>query len=645
MTRMTATGLILLAGLTMTAAPAGAGDDESPARLTLGDRLDRIRRVIVGEADDDTTTDSPARPAEPKRKAQPHVTRQDAVPAKSASSPSNKPSSRRESPMPTAQHARSAQARGASSSKAPIKSKSASPTMSDVKRRPKERAPAPLGQRVARADRSKTMLEAQDKKTERGTAAGKLLLSQQGPRLSIETAGPRRLIVGQMANYKVTVHNEGECQADDVHVSIRLPDSAEVGESRPSMGKATRGESVIDWSIASLSAGGRAELLLPIAARENRAFDLAVRWSAATSTAETTIEVQEPKLELHISGPSDVRCGAKEVYRLTVSNPGSGDADDVVVHLLPLDDESEGASQKIGTLPGGKNSVVEIELMARQGGHLTIQAEATGAGGLKAKATQRVNVKQPALTLAVAGPKKHFSGTTAGYQVRLTNPGDSDAQQVKVTTQLPANTEFVSATHDGHFDEQTRRVTWTLGKLPAGAEEILTLKCVPSATGESRLDVTATADGVEKRTASAVTHVVAHADVVLEVADPTGPVALGADAVYEIRIRNRGNKQADGVDVVAFFSKDIEPVSAEGGPHEIAPGTVMFEPIESLEAGGKRVFKIHAQAGAAGSHRFRVELTCKSTGAVLSQEETTLYYRSDSGNDEAAHVWDDRDGE
>jgi hypothetical protein len=645
MIRNSATSLILLAALTTTAAPVRAGDDGSPARLSLGERLDRIRRVIVGESDEERAVE-PSREKVTKA-TPPRMARQDAVPAKPASSRSNQPSSRRDSAGPAAsERVPSAPARSAAPSKAPNKTKATTSTMPDGKRRANVKTSPPSGQRVARADRGKAAPELHDKSTQRGSAAGKILMSREGPRLSIETAGPGRLIVGQMANYKVTVHNEGETPAGDVNVSVSLPESADVGESRPTIGRARQGDAAIEWSIGSLPAGGRAELVVPIAARENRAFDLAVRWSAASPAAETTIEVLEPKLELRISGPSDVRCGAKELYRLTVSNPGSGDADDVIVHLLPLDDEGQTASQKVGKLAGGKSSVVEIELVARQGGRLTIQAEATGSGGLKAKATQHVNVKQPALTLAVAGPKKQFSGTTAAYQVRLTNPGDSEARQIKVTAQMPADVEFDSATHDGRFDEPTRRVTWTLDRLAAGSDETLTLKCVPGATGEIRLDVTATAEGVEKRTASAATNVVALADIVLEVVDPSGPVPLGTDAVYEIRVRNRGNKQADNVDVAAFFSKDIEPVLAEGGGHEIMPGAVVFEPIESLDPGGKRVLKIHARANAAGSHRFRVELTCKSTGAVLAQEETTLYYQSDTGtSDDAAHVSDDRDAE
>jgi hypothetical protein len=126
------------------------------------------------------------------------------------------------------------------------------------------------------------------------------------------------------------------------------------------------------------------------------------------------------------------------------------------------------------------------------------------------------------------------------------------------------------------------------------------------------------------------------ADLVLEVSDPAGPVAVGGDAIYELRVKNRGSKAAEGVEIAAFYSKGIEPVSAEGGGHEISPGTVVFAPIAKLGAGEESVFKIHARADAGGAHRFRVELQCKPLGTKLSQEETTLFYSDEPTSMQAA---------
>jgi len=644
MLRTTATACFTVLGLALLAAPALAQDDYdydgSQEKMTFAKRLNRIRRTIVGEP----AEEAPQPPAKSSKSSKGHVhpkmARQDARPAQAASpKPNAKPSSSRRDAVasPSARRTQSAEPRRSAASNAAVP-KVASNAI-DLARRSKEKEQRATRSTVPRAERSTPTTTARRKQksgtsSDQGassekiaTSGGKLLISGQGPQLSVETTGPKRLVVGQEADYKITVRNEGKTPAASVIVAIGLPGSAEVGKWDASAGQAERGNAAIEWSIGNLAAGDDAELVLPIVARESRSFDLAVRWSAASPSAQATVEVQEPKLDLRISGPKEVRCDAKEIYRLTVSNPGSADADDVVIRLLPLDgDDGEPTSHRVGTVGAGESEVVEIELVARQGGPLKIQAEATAAGGLKAEAVEQVTVRRAALELMVAGPKKQFSGAAATYEIGLKNPGDSTTEQLEITAQLPADTEFVSATSTGHFDESTGRVTWKLDRLSAGAEETLALKCVLQSSGQSRVDVTAKAEGIQKQTASVTTKIVAVADIVLEVTDPSGPVSLGADAVYEIRVRNRGKRQADGVDIVAFFAKGVEPVSVEGGSHEIAPGTVLFEPIESLEAGGQRVFKIHAKAESAGTHLFRVELKCKATGTNLAQEETTLYY-------------------
>ena len=64
------------------------------------------------------------------------------------------------------------------------------------------------------------------------------------------------------------------------------------------------------------------------------------------------------------------------------------------------------------------------------------------------------------------------------------------------------------------------------------------------------------------------------ADLKLQVSDPSGPVAVGEQAVYEIRVQNRGASTANEVNVVALFSEGIEPDQVEGAMYTVADGRV-----------------------------------------------------------------------
>ena len=53
------------------------------------------------------------------------------------------------------------------------------------------------------------------------------------------------------------------------------------------------------------------------------------------------------------------------------------------------------------------------------------------------------------------------------------------------------------------------------------------------------------------------------ADLRLDVKDPEGPMPIGEETAYELHVRNRGTKAAEDVEVVAYFSAGMEPVSAD----------------------------------------------------------------------------------
>jgi uncharacterized repeat protein (TIGR01451 family) len=465
----------------------------------------------------------------------------------------------------------------------------------------------------------------------------RLFIVRKSPNIGVETAGPRRITIGKEATFVVTLNNTGDLAANDVVVFVSVPEWAEVTGARASTG--TTGSASgnqadgYQWKIATLPARSQQELALKIVPRKSQPFQLGVRWTCSPTSSEATVEVQEPKLQMAITGPAEVVFGQQQIYKLTITNPGTGDADDCTIHLIPITPgEGTAASHRVGTLAAGASKSVEIELTARQAGRLVIKAEATADGDLKANASEEVFVRRAGLEIVLAGPKVHYAGAPALYEVRVKNPGDAPAQNVNVVAALPSEVELLAASHSGHHEPSRGEVTWTVDQLAAGSEQVFTVKCALKTTGINRVEALATADGDLKDTALVNTQVMALADLVLDVTDTPGPIPVGQDMTYEVRIRNRGSNSAEGVDVVAYFSEGVEPIAVDGGNHELNAGTVLFKPIASLAAGDETVYKIKARASVPGNHRIRVELQCKSLGTRLTRDDTTLFYGDDGLN-------------
>jgi uncharacterized repeat protein (TIGR01451 family) len=454
-----------------------------------------------------------------------------------------------------------------------------------------------------------------------------LIVRRSSPSISVETVGPRKISVGKQATYKLVLKNSGEMSAKDVVVTVSVPGSAEVVDVKPTSGatEPAQGQEGLCWKLGSLAAQGREELSLEIVPHKSQPFELAVRWTQAPSS-QTTVEVQEPKLELVLDGAKEVTFGERTIYKLLLTNPGTGDAENVVITLMPLNPgDGAPASHSIGLLRPGESKTIEVELIARQAGKVAIHAEAVAVGDIKATLAEEVLVRRAALAVTAHAPKMQYANTPAVYEVHVKNTGNAAAQNLRVNCRLPAKAEFISCSSSGKQDE-SGAVHWSIPSLDQGAEITLTAKCLLRSAGANKLEVACVADRDLEQDASAATHVEAVADLSLEVIDPSGPVPVGTEMVYEVHIRNRGSKSAESVEAIAYFSNGIEPVSVEGGAHELKPGMVLIRTIPMLEAGREAVYKIKARAETPGTHRFRAEVSCKPLDTKLTEEETTLFY-------------------
>ena len=501
-------------------------------------------------------------------------------------------------------------------------------------------APVPDTQSAGMRSSRRNVVNPEDLMVPEPTAksADNVLFKRQSPLLSVETTGPRTVVIGKEAVYTVTLSNGGDVAAQDLVIGVKIPDWTDVVGSQSSAGttrpSSADGSEPFQWRLPRLEAHGKETLALRLVPRKGRPFDLNVQWTFSPIASQTMVDVQEPKLVMNIAGPDEVLFGQSKLYRLTLSNPGTGKAENVAIDLWPVGNASAAPTRHpLGTLRAGESKVVELELTARQGGTVTIHAGASADPGLKTEATQEVLVRRAAVAVAIDGAKSRYAGTVAGYTIKVSNPGNAPAENVRVTAALPPEAKFTSATQGGQWKGDLGKVIWNLPTLRPGEEQVLELRCTLSAPGANKLQVMSNATGDLNDMADIVTNVEALADLKLEVSDPSGPTAVGDEMVYELRVRNRGTKSADSVGVVAYFSEGIEPISAEGGTCDIANGVVAFRPLATLAVGGEVVYRIHAKAEKTGKQVFRTEVECGTLGTKLVSAEEAMIYPNDGGLD------------
>lgn len=471
------------------------------------------------------------------------------------------------------------------------------------------------------------------------------LTSQVQPLIRSHVEGPRQVVVGRSASFVVRLGNTGQTAAEALTATVAIPAWADVVEASPSSGvvqhaSTADGAHSLQWRLSKLDVADDETLTLQLIPRSGQPLRLAVQWTHAPVGTTATVEVREPKLNIAITGPGDVLFGKPQRYRLLLTNPGNGLAEGVTIRLTPPGgSEADVIEHPVGDLAAGAKHDVELELVAREAGDLTVEASAVAMGGLEAATIKHVTCRKPELQLDWRGPDKKYAGTVATYYFRVRNPGAAATEDLVVDVQLPAGAELIAAS-EGHKQLNNGLVRWQGMPLTPGEQRFMQLRCKLNRPGANQVTATASCDAIDLSDAKTfATHVVALADLKLEVADPKGPVPVGEEALYTVRVVNRGTTAASNVNVVAMFSAGIDPTVVEGAEHAVEDGRVAFRPITSLPAGQHVELRIRAQAGQPGTHVFRTEVVCADLDTKLAAEETTRFFVDEQRWDDPSRAY------
>ena len=445
------------------------------------------------------------------------------------------------------------------------------------------------------------------------------------PAIEVVTVGPDTISINKRSEYKVVVRNNSSMKAERILVGINMPTWVDIENlSLTSGGKEItdgQDQARLVWSVDQVPGNSSQTMTISAIPRKAEIFDVGVEWTLVPLVGKTSIRVTEPKLEMAISGPSEVQYGETALYHVSVRNPGTGAAEDVKV-MLP--EALGGERATLGVIPPGKEKHFQVELLARAAGDLNLLATAAADGNLKATAERALIVRRAGLAVAMNGPALKYSGGVGKYSVTLTNTGDATATELEAAVALPSGVKYLKGVDAAKLIDGG--MLWPVGSLAPGESRNYELFCQLDTSGDLQLEVGArgsqglAAEGIFK------TKVETIADLVLSVADLKGPLPTGEQVPYTIKIRNRGTKAAKAVKLVMQFSDGIEPRSAKGIDHQIAPGKVVFSPIAQIDPGQEMVFEVKAEAYKSGTHIFRAQLTCDDSDVREIAEGTTRYF-------------------
>ncbi len=460
-----------------------------------------------------------------------------------------------------------------------------------------------------------------------GVPGARELEGPQAPQVVVQKVAPPEVQVGKPAAFEIRLKNTSQVPAHNVEVRDEIPKGTRLLDTQPKASRGVRGELV--WSLGTLKPNEEVRLQIQLMPTDEGVLGSKATVTFGAEASARTVSTK-PMLALKTVAPPRVLIGDEVTLQITVSNPGTGVAQQVVLEeRVPPGLQHPAGSDlvyEVGSLKPGESRQLELKLIAAQAGVVANVLTARADANLKVQDRVELEVLAPQLDIALEGPRRRYLEREATYTVSISNPGTAPARQVELIAQLPPGLKFVSANNAGHYQQATHTVHWTLEELPSKETGSVQLTTVPVEPGQQLLRLRSTADkglSVEKEMPLIIEGI---ASPSFQVTDTADPVEVGGETTYQIRVFNQGSKAASNVQLSVVLPPELRLVAAEPTVRQSAdPGRIVFDPLQHLAPKAETIYRIRVQAIKPGNHRVRAQLAADEMEPVTKEESTRVY--------------------
>ena len=452
-----------------------------------------------------------------------------------------------------------------------------------------------------------------------------------GPRdsvVAVQKNAPSEIQVGIPADFETIVQNTGKVPAHGIIVVDQVPRGTRLIETTPQAQSTPDGR--LTWRLGSLAPGASERITMRLMPETEGEIGSVAQVAILAQAGVRTI-CTRPLLTIKHSGPEKVLIGEEVPFTISVTNPGTGAATNIVLEEVVPDGLSHVSGNEleyeIGTLRPQETKKLVLTLKAKKAGVIENVLVVRGEGSLQAEHRTKVEVIAPQLQLNVAGPKRRFLERQAKYSVSVSNPGTAPANNVELVAYLPKGMKYITNDKQGQYDPQTHAVFWSLEELPPKETGVVQLTMLPTETGSQHVRVEGKADLDLAESVETTVTVDALAELLFTVSDVSDPIEIGSDTTYVIRLSNNGSKPDTNVRIVVEIPPGMRPVGGDGPTASIVQGQyIAFEPLSRLAPKSEAVFKVTAKGVVDGLQLIKVQVASDELERPVSKEEGTRVY-------------------
>jgi uncharacterized repeat protein (TIGR01451 family) len=449
----------------------------------------------------------------------------------------------------------------------------------------------------------------------------------------VEKGVPPQVVKGEEFDFIICVTNLTSMELTNIEITDELSSGWKLQSSTPSWFEDIPGTpyDVYMWRIDTLAPGETTKIdIKAVADNTSERINACayVRWESGVCVATRVVE---PALRVAKTATPEVLQCDPITITYTVTNPGTGVANDVVItDRLPNGLQIDGSSNvriPVGTLGAGQSREVVKQAVASRTGRLGSAAGANASGGLSADSAEASTmVRKPALELEQSCPELRFFGREAKVELTVRNSGNGVARNATLEASMPSAARFLSASDNGRV--AGGKVVWSLGDMAPNASKRVEMNFTADTEGMMRVTSMAQAfcaDAVQDNCAVRFEGIPA---ILVECIDLEDPDEVGTTETYVITVTNQGTANDTNIRVKCTIPPEMSYDSSTGATRANVRGQVVtFEPLPSLAPKAQAVWRVTVMANEPGDVRFAIEVTSDQFNdpPIIETESTNLY--------------------
>jgi len=469
-----------------------------------------------------------------------------------------------------------------------------------------------------------------------------------GPRLSVTKTGPAAVAPGEEILYELEVSNTGSETATGIELIDQLP--AELQSPQYSLdgtswhdyasGDAIPLGDIEPNSPRTVSIKGIADSSTP----EGTTISNTACIGSICDTWLTNVASGSALLSLDKSGPATFAAGGQIVYRIEVSNTGTGAASDVeLTDQLPdavkspqytLDgtswqDYTSGDAISLGDIEPNVPKTVfikgTVDSATPDGTTLTNTA---CIGSVCDSAETAVQSAQPELSIGIDGPESVAPGGRITYTISVQNQGAAAAKDVAVEDNLPQGLNDPRFSLDGTvWMPYSGQVV--LDEVGAGSIRFMLIRAdVDSRLSEGDLleNTACLQDSGDPQCDSITTEVLASSKPGLGLAKSASAstVSPGGYVTYTISYENTGGMTLHDVVITEHYPPELSIIAVSPAPDA---GTNNRWTVGTLSAGGKGAITVTVRVPESPEIIFSLEQSVSGQGYVRTLKDLSTGVR------------------